>query len=56
MEQLSLGRSVKAADIEVQWGVAEKTAKRDIAALKKRELIAFIGAPKTGCYQLKGSQ
>jgi len=56
LEQLSLGRSVKAVDIEVQWGVSEKTAKRDIAALRKRDLIVFIGAPKTGRYQLKGSQ
>lgn len=56
LEQLSLGRSVKAADIEVQWGVAEKTAKRDIAALRKMKFIEFVGAPKTGRYQLKGSQ
>jgi len=39
-----------------QWGVSEKTAKRDIAALRKKELIVFVGAPKTGRYQLKGSQ
>ncbi len=56
LEQLSLGRSVKATDIEAQWGVSVKTAKRDIAALRKRELIVFVGAPKTGRYQLKGSQ
>jgi len=56
LEQLSVGRSVKAVDIEAQWGVVEKTAKRDISALKKMDLIVFVGAPKTGRYQLKDSQ
>jgi len=56
MEQLSAGMSVKASDIEVRWDVVEKTAKRDIAALRKIELIEFVGAPKTGRYQLKDRQ
>jgi len=53
MEQLSAGRKVKAADIEEQWNVVEKTAKRDIAELRKLELIEFVGAAKTGSYRLK---
>ncbi len=56
IEQLNAGRNVKAVDIEEQWGVVEKTAKRDIAALKKKDVIEFIGAPKTGRYQLKDKQ
>lgn len=53
MEQLSAGRKVKAADIEAQWNVVEKTAKRDIAELRKLELVEFVGAAKTGSYRLK---
>lgn len=55
MEQLGAGRKVKAADIEAQWNVVEKTAKRDIAELRKLELIEFVGAAKTGSYRLKTS-
>jgi len=51
--QFDVGHKVNAADIVAEWGVAEKTAKRDIAALRERELIEFVGAPKTGCYQMK---
>lgn len=37
-------------------GVAEKTAKRDLAALKARALIQFVGPPKTGSYRLVGRE
>lgn len=47
------GKRVKAADIKAQWNVVEKTAKRDIAELRKLELVEFVGAAKTGSYRLK---
>lgn len=52
MEQLSAGKNVKVADIEVQWNVVEKTTKRDIAELRKLELVEFVGAAKTGSHRL----
>ena len=53
LNQLGTGRKVKAADIAVHWRVAEKTAKRDIAALKKHGIIEFVGPPKTGFYRIR---
>lgn len=52
LEQLRSGKSCKASDLAAQWQVTEKTAKRDIADLKKKHLIIFAGAPKTGEYLL----
>jgi predicted HTH transcriptional regulator len=54
MEQLRDGRNCKASDLAAQWDVTEKTAKRDIAALKNKGLVRFVGAPKTGGYVLAG--
>jgi ATP-dependent DNA helicase RecG len=54
LEQLSGGNDVKVAEIVKQWGVVPMTAKRDIANLKGRGIIEFVGAPKTGRYRLKG--
>lgn len=53
LEQLARGRQVKAADVAVRFAVTEKTARRDIADLRKRNVIEFVGARKTGHYQLK---
>jgi ATP-dependent DNA helicase RecG len=53
--QIQAGRLPRASDIATQFHVTEKTAKRDIAGLKARGLIEFIGAPKTGRYQLLSS-
>ncbi|MDQ6972654.1 MAG: HTH domain-containing protein, partial [Mariprofundaceae bacterium] len=55
-QQLAAGRDVKAEDIEDQWKISEKTAKRDIAGLREKGLIKFIGAAKTGRYQLKSGK
>lgn len=44
---------VKAADVAARWNVTEKTAKRDISALKKHGIIEFVGPPKTGSYLIK---
>lgn len=51
---MELGHSVKASapNITERWGVTLKTAKRDVSDLKKRGLITFNGARKSGHYQL----
>ncbi len=56
VEQIHAGRKMKTADIQSQWDVVEKTAKRDIAILREKELIEFTGAPKTGHYRIKQKQ
>jgi len=53
LEQLALGENCRASNLAAHWSVTEKTAKRDIAALKKGEVIEFIGAPKNGFYRIK---
>ncbi|MGB2929916.1 MAG: DeoR family transcriptional regulator, partial [Desulfobacterales bacterium] len=53
LEQLAAGRQARASDLAAHWGVSEKTAKRDIAYLKGRELIEFIGSPKKGSYRIR---
>ena len=52
-EQLAEGKDCKAIDIAEYWNVSERTAKRDIADLKKKGIIEFIGAPKKGFYRLR---
>lgn len=52
LEQLALGKNCRASDLAAHWSVTEKTAKRDIAALKKGGVIEFIGAPKNGYYHI----
>ena len=47
MEQLRNGQNCKASDLAAQWDVTGKTAKRDIADLKNKGLVRFVGAPKT---------
>ena len=55
MAQLQRGGQVKAEAIVSQWKVSLATAKRDIASLRKKELVEFVGAAKTGSYRLKTS-
>lgn len=43
---------IRITDIVARYGVSLKTAKRDVAWLKSCNLILFIGARKTGRYQL----
>lgn len=43
---------VKVSDIAALWCVTMRTAKRDVADLKKRKLVIFVGAGKTGRYIL----
>jgi DeoR/GlpR family transcriptional regulator of sugar metabolism len=54
LEQLTAGKQVRTADIAARWKVTEKSAKRDIADLKTRGLIEFVGAAKKGFYRVKG--
>lgn len=54
LEQLSAGKQTKATDISAHWKVTEKSAKRDIADLKTRGIIEFVGAPRNGFYRVKG--
>lgn len=51
LQQLMSGQLVRAIDLRRRWAVSEKTAKRDIALLKKQGLIEFVGAFKTGNYR-----
>ncbi|MBK9230692.1 MAG: winged helix DNA-binding protein [Anaerolineae bacterium] len=50
--QIAAGRRPHWADLAQQWRVSRATALRDIAGLKARGLIEFVGAPKTGFYRL----
>lgn len=49
---LTEGRRVSAEDVAERFQITERTARRDIADLRRRELIAFVGSPKTGHYEL----
>ena len=53
LEQLALGKNCRASNLAAHWSITEKTAKRDITALKKGGVIEFIGAPKNGFYRIK---
>lgn len=48
MEQLHSGKNCKASDLAAQWQVTEKTAKRDIADLKKKDWLYLLDHPKPG--------
>jgi len=53
IQQIGNNIRVSSSDIASHWDVSQKTAKRDIADLKRKELIEFSGAPKNGYYRLK---
>ena len=53
VEQLAAGRDVKGEALKERWSITSRTAERDIAELRRKEVIEFVGAPKTGRYQLK---
>jgi hypothetical protein len=52
-EALAAGRAVRAGDLQRRWDVSEKTARRDLAALKERGMIEFVGPHRTGRYRLR---
>ena len=53
LDALAVGMNVRAEDLQRRWGVSEKTARRDMAALQVRGMIEFVGSRKTGRYRLK---
>ena len=54
LEQLAAGKQSRASDLAAHGSISEKTAKRDIADLKRKGLIEFVGAPKNGFYRTMG--
>ena len=54
LEQLAAGKQIRVSDLAAYWSISEKTAKRDIADLKRKGLIEFVGAPKNGFYRIIG--
>ena len=52
LEQLAADKRTRASDLAVYWSISEKIAKRDIADLKRKGLIEFVGAPKNGFFRL----
>lgn len=52
LEALASGSDVRAIDIQLRWNVSDMTARRDLADLKVRGLIEFVGAFRTGRYRL----
>ena len=50
--QIIAGRQSGWAELAEQWQVSRATARRDIAGLKARGLIEFVGARRTGFYRL----
>ena len=54
LEQLAASKQVRAADLAAYWSISEKTGKRDIADLKRKGLVEFVGVPKNGFYRIVG--
>ena len=54
LARLAAGDHVRRREIEVEWGVVDKTAKRDLKALQEKGLIEYVGPPKTGEWRLTG--
>jgi len=52
LEQHEASNQIKASDLAAYCSISEKTAKRDIAGLKRKGLIEFVGAPKNGFYRI----
>lgn len=50
LRQLNSGRSMRAVDLRHQHNVSEKTAKRDIAELRKKKMIKYVGSRRKGQY------
>jgi predicted HTH transcriptional regulator len=52
LSELAAGHRVTARSMEGQFSVSEKTAKRDIAALKTQGILHFVGSRRRGRYHL----
>lgn len=55
-EQLRAGHSLRREDLERQFGVSARTAKRDLLALRDTGEVEFVGPAKTGHYRLAARQ
>jgi hypothetical protein len=55
LAQLRRGLQLRRTDFEWQFKVHARTAKRDLAELNQRGLIAFVGEGRDGNYVLRGS-
>jgi hypothetical protein len=55
LAELANGRRVSARSLVDHFGVAEKTAKRDIASLRANGRVCFVGTTRRGRYKLKPS-
>jgi len=53
LKQTGKGIRISGSDLAKYWNISKKTAKRDIADLKQKGLIEFLGAPKNGYYRLR---
>ncbi|MEI6209252.1 MAG: DeoR family transcriptional regulator [Desulfuromonadales bacterium] len=53
LEQIVAEKKPKSIDVAEYFNVTTMTAKRDIADLKERGLIEFVGSAKTGWYRRK---
>ena len=52
LETLHKGESLAAVQISKMFHVSTRTIEKDIKFLRENELITFMGAPKTGRYEL----
>jgi ATP-dependent DNA helicase RecG len=52
LQVLKAGEKLRTKDIAARFGVATKTAKRDVASLREQGLVEFAGASRNGYYKL----
>jgi hypothetical protein len=52
LEALRGGNAVRVTDLRRRWGVSEATARRDVAELKAKGRIEFVGSCRSGSYRL----
>jgi hypothetical protein len=50
LRQLKSGQAPRIRDLKRQHNVSEKTAKRDIAGLRQRKIIKYVGSHRKGQY------
>lgn len=51
LDQLGTGRQLRREDLEKQFGVSSRTAKRDFQAMRDASEVEFVGPAKTGHYR-----
>lgn len=52
MGQIRRGTQVRVSMVVTQFRCSQKTAKRDLSNLKDKQLVRFVGSPRTGHYVL----